>query len=325
MTKSQEFRRIYRICEQWSPRTITIRKAGGQTNKNWIVEYKGKKFFVRLPWDRSDIIDRGVERKNIAQLARNKKVAKILPRYYLYIWRGRNMLNPKAKERFDLPDGTMMTEYIAGEELNGKLLRAKRVQRSLVRTLHIFHTSGVKFENTYDVFRDEIEKYRKAAEKHPIAKVIDRKTISQFKHTEREIRKSFIGGKHLSTHNDLTFDNLLLSKNGSIYLVDFEYGGFNTRQGLHYDFGTLLGDNLFQRYPMTQELFSRIMTLADTEYKEEFNRELIYYGALANSLVMSWWGLVRYFSVETRGEKKSLLKHILKGVHSIEELHRRFK
>lgn len=110
-----------------------------------------------------------------------------------------------------------------------------------------------------------------------------------------------------------------------MYLVDFEYGGFNTRQGLHYDFGTLLGDNLFQRYPMTPELFEKIMALADKVYKQEFSRELIYYGALANSLVMSWWGLVRYFSVETQGEKKSLLIHILKGARSIEELHRRFR
>ena len=275
MIKAQDFRLIYRISEQWSPRTVTIRKAGGQTNKNWIVEHKGKKFFVRLPWDRSDMIDREVEGKNIAQLAKNKKVAKILPRYHLYIWKGKNILEPKARERFDLPDGTMMTEYIMGEELNGKLLKSRRIQAALVRTLHIFHTSGVKFQNTYDVFRDEIGKYRRAAEKHPIAKVLDKKTISQFKEVEREVKKSFTGGKHISTHNDLTFDNLLLGKDGNIYLVDFEYGGFNTRQGLYYDFGTLLGDNLFQRYPMTQELFSKIMDLADKEYEQKLSRELI--------------------------------------------------
>ncbi|MCH7604645.1 phosphotransferase [Patescibacteria group bacterium] len=325
MANTQNYRLIYRLKEQWSPRTIKIRKAGGQTNKNWIVEHEGKKFFVRLPWDRSDMIDRKIEGKNIAQLAKNKKVAGILPHYYLYILKERNILEPKDKERFELPDGTMMAEYIPGDELNGKLLRSKRVQQELIQTLYTFHTCGVKFQNSYDVFKNEIEKYREAAEKHPIGKVLDKKTISQFRDVEREIKKTFTGGKHISTHNDLTFDNLLLGKNGRMYLVDFEYSGFNTRQGLHYDFGTLLGDNLFQRYPMTPELFEQIMALADKEYKQEFSRELIYYGALANSLVMSWWGLVRYFSVETQGEKKSLLRHILKGARSIEELHRRFK
>lgn len=197
MIKTQDFRLLYRINEQWSSRTIKIRKAGGQTNKNWIVEHEGKKFFVRLPWDRSDMIDREIEGKNIVQLAKNKRVAGILPHYYLYIWKERNILEPKDKERFELPDGTMMAEYIPGRELNGKLLRSKRVQQALIQTLYTFHMSRVKFQNSYDVFKNEIEKYRGAAEKHPIGKVLEKKTILLLKDTEREIKKIFRGGGNI--------------------------------------------------------------------------------------------------------------------------------
>jgi len=55
-------------------------RAGGQTNRNYIVECRRKKFFVRLPWE--SVLDRKTEGKNILALSRNKKVQRILPRYF---------------------------------------------------------------------------------------------------------------------------------------------------------------------------------------------------------------------------------------------------
>ena len=325
MIKAQDFRLIYRISEQWSPRTVTIRKAGGQTNKNWIVEHKEKKFFVRLPWDRSDMIDRGVEGKNIAQLAKNKKVAKILPRYHLYIWKGKNILEPKARERFDLPDGTMMTEYIEGRELDGKLLRKKEIQKALLQTLHTFHTSGVKFTNRYNVFRDELEKYRKVAKKYQISKIINQKVLSKIEIIEKEAKKKFSPGRGISTHNDLIFENLFLGKDGTVYLLDFEYGGFNLREGLYYDLGIVLGGNLFYKNPITVELFEKILKLANKIYKEKLDEKKIYYGALTNIMVMFWWGLIRYFSVETARERKYFKTYVKKRARGVFKLYRRLK
>lgn len=306
-----------------------VTRAGGQTNRNYIVtlmkpfdKLRAGKFFVRLPWERIDMIDRRVEGKNVIALSRTKKLASILPRYHLYILKKQNILSVKSKGFFDVPDGTMVTEYIAGRELNGKLLEKKEIREALVKTLHIFHTSGVHFGNSYDVFRDEIEKYRIAAENFPLPTIMDSNILSRMKRIEAVGKRKFSGNGSISTHNDLEFENLLLGTDGKVYLLDFEYAGFNVRGGISYDFGTLLGDNIFHGQPLTLELFDQIVTLANKIYKLKFDKEKIFYGALADFLVMFWWALAKYFTAETQKEKQYLLSHALQGVRGIKELSR---
>ena len=60
-----------------------VKKAGGQTNRNYVVTSREKKFFVRLPWE--SVLDRKTEGKNILALFRNKKVQRILPGYFIYV------------------------------------------------------------------------------------------------------------------------------------------------------------------------------------------------------------------------------------------------
>ena len=52
---------IRKLNKDWQPGTIKVKKAGGQTNRNYIVQHKNKKFFVRLPWERTDIVISKVE------------------------------------------------------------------------------------------------------------------------------------------------------------------------------------------------------------------------------------------------------------------------
>jgi len=51
--KEQDLQLIYRLDKTWEAETIKVRKAGGQTNKNFVVVHNGQSFFVRLPWERS--------------------------------------------------------------------------------------------------------------------------------------------------------------------------------------------------------------------------------------------------------------------------------
>ncbi|MDP1539001.1 MAG: phosphotransferase [bacterium] len=308
---------IYKLNKNWRPGTIKVKKAGGQTNRNWIVQYKNKKFFVRLPWERTDIVDRKIEAKNILALVKCKKLVGVIPKYFFYIFKKKNIL--KSQEIVNFPDGTMIMEYIEGKDIDGKDLERPNIQKALLKTLYTFHTSGVQFVNKYDVFRDEVLKYKNKAKNYPINKLIKAERIKKIERIEKIIKEKLTLGGKISTHNDLIFENLRLGKNEKVYLLDFEYAGYNIREGLHYDLGIILGGNLFQKNPIKLETFEDILKKAKKIYKGELNDYKVYCGALTNILVMFWWGLVKYFS-STKKEKKYFRSYVLKRAEGIEFL-----
>ena len=311
---------ISQLNKDWQSKKIKAKRVGGHTtNRNWIVEYRKKKFFVRFPWERTDIVDRKIESENILAMMKCKKLTGAIPKYFLYIFGGRNILAPKDG-KFDLPDGTMIMEYIEGKDINGEDIKKPKVQKSLLGSLFAFHASGVKFVNTYDVFRDEVSKYRKKAKKYPVNKLIKKERISKIEKIEREAKKQLPFGGKLSTHNDLIFTNLRLGKDGKIYILDFEYAGLNIRSGLYYDLGIILGGNLFYKKPIEIEAFKETLKKAKKIYKKDLDDYKIYCGALTNILVMFWWGMVKYFSSKTRSEKKYFKDYTLKRAKGIEKL-----
>ncbi len=314
--KAGPLKLICRINKNWKPNNIKLKKAGGQTNRNWIVQHKNKKFFVRLPWERTDIVDREIEMKNVLALVGCKKLAKILPKHYLYIFKGKNILF-SGKERLNLPDGTQVLEYIEGKDIDGKDLKKSKIQKALLRTLYLFHTSGVRLANEYDVFRDEVLKYKKKAKKYSVDDLIEKKRIKKIEEVEKTMRERLVLGGKVSTHNDLIFENLRLGKNGRVYLLDFEYAGLNIRDGLHYDLGIILGGNLFQKNPITIKTFNEILKKAKKIYKKDLDDCKIYCGALTNILVMFWWSLVKYFSSTAKKEKKHFKDYVLKRAEGI--------
>lgn len=311
---------IYQLDKDWSPANIQVKRAGGQTNRNWIVQHKRKKFFVRLPWERTDIVDREIEAKNILAISRCKKLKGVIPQFFLYILKGRNILSPR--ERLNLPKGTMIMEYIEGEDIDGKDLEKVKIQEALIRSLRAFHNSGVRFVNLYDVFRDEVSKYRRKAKKYPVERLIKKEDIKTIEGIEKVVKtKLSLGGK-LSTHNDLIFENLRLGKDGRVYILDFEYAGLNIRSGLYYDLGIILGGNLFQKNPITFKNFEQILKIAKRAYKRDLDDYKIYCGALTNILVMFWWGVVKYFSSTTKREKKYFKEYVLKRGKGIKQLYK---
>lgn len=317
MNTNKDIELISRLNEEWRS-GVSARKAGGQTNRNWIVGHKKKKFFVRFPWERTDIVNRKTEGKNILALAKCEKLKGVVPQFYLYVLNKRNILN--ERERHNFPDGTMVAEYIKGRDINGKDLEIPKTRRALVKALHSFHTSGIKFANTYDVFRDEVLKYKKKAKRYQISKLLSGERVGNIEKIGRRVQgKLPLGGK-ISTHNDLIFENLRLGEDGRIYLLDFEYAGLNIRSGLHYDLGIILGGNLFYPKPIRLETFNKFLESAEEIYKRDLDYKEIYYGALTNILVMFWWGTVKYFSSTAREEKKYFREYVLKRARKIEDV-----
>ncbi|MFH1714209.1 MAG: phosphotransferase [Candidatus Nealsonbacteria bacterium] len=309
---------ITKLNSEWRLKEIKVIKAGGQTNRNWIVKHKGKRFFVRFPWERTDIVDRKIEGRNILAISRSKKLIGVVPRFFVYVLGGKNILNPKEKLSF--PDGTMVMEHIEGRDINGRDLEREKYQRGLVNTLYKFHASGVRFVNVYDVFHDEVLKYRRKAKKYPIGKLLNKTKVDIIEKIEEVIKRSFYLAGKISTHNDLIFENLRLGKDGKIYILDFEYAGYNVRDGLHYDLGIILGGNLFYRKPISLKSFEEFLEKAKKRYKKNLVSKNVYRGALANVLVMFWWGIIKYFSSKTKAEKKYFKHYVLARAKGIEAL-----
>lgn len=312
---NKDIKLISQLNEDWQSGKIKVKKAGGQTNRNWIVQRKGKKFFVRFPWERTDIVNRKIEGGNILALAKSKKMKRVAPRFLLYVLNGKNILNPE--EKLNLPDGTMVMEYIEGKDINGKDLEKEKLQNALLKSLYAFHTSRVRFVNIYDVFRDEVSKYRKKAKKYQLNKLLSKKSIEKIEKITNIAKENLPLGRKLSTHNDLIFENLRMGKDGKIHILDFEYAGYNIREGLHYDLGIILGGNLFYPKPIKIKTFEKILKKAKKIYKKDLDDSKIYWGALTNVLVMFWWGLVKYFSCP-KEEKRYFKKYVLDRARGIE-------
>ncbi|MDO8473939.1 MAG: phosphotransferase [bacterium] len=304
-------------------KSFRVKRAGGQTNRNYIVTLKDKKFFVRLPWE--SVLDRKTEGGNILALSRNKKIKRILPAYHIYVLSQKNILDPKSKERYGVPDGTMVTEYISGREFTAKDFRQREYQKRLAKTLCAFYTSGVRFVNQYDVFRDEIGKYRVAVEKYPATKIVSSEDLAEIKEIERKAKKQLpLSKKGISTHNDFLLQNFLVGPKGKIYLIDFEYAGFNMRGGISYDFGFFFADNLFRKPAITKKLFEEFLDTVEKEYKRRLNRRQIYWCAVAALLVQVWWGILRYFSVSPK-ERPYFKEYVQKRSIGVLDLYKELK
>lgn len=315
----QDVEFICKLDQRWKPATIQVKRLGGQTNRNFLVRYREEKFFVRLPWERVDIIDRVAEGRNIVALAKNKKLAGILPRHCVYILKKKNILAPKSNDVFDVPDGTMVTEFIEGREFTFRMFQQKKYQEVLAKALHTFHTSGVRFGNPYDVFRDEIKKYRLGAMEHQLRDFLSEDTIHKLLEIEKEAKQKLLVSKQgVSTHNDLIFQNILVAKNNRLYFLDFEYAGLSVRGGVCYDLGYLFAGNLFRIPPLTKKSFENFLAVADRVYGYHLDREQIYAGSLATVLVQFWWGLLRYFSVDTKKERGYFTKYVQDRVRGVE-------
>lgn len=297
-----------------------IKKAGGQTNRNYIVERGSKKFFVRLPWE-SGAIDRGIEAKNILALSHNKKLEAILPEYYLYIYKKKNILDPQSREKFQAPDGTMILEYIPGKPFAPFLFKKEEYQKKLAEMFYIFHSSSIRFANRYDVFRDEIDKYKKSARKHPLPDFIAKESIFDLERIEKEAKKEVpFSKKGVPAHNDFIFQNFIAGVDGRLYLLDFEYAGMNERGGKLYDFAFLFADNFFRKPAISPDLFEKFLKIADKIYGRPLERKKIWSLAAVVPVMQVWWGLLRYSDVETQKKKNYFKNYILERVQGISRL-----
>lgn len=184
-----------------------FRISGGMTNTNFYVRAEGNEYILRIPGACTDLmIDRKSERHNSA-LASDLGIN--VPTLY-----------------FDAGTGVKVTQYLPDAvTLNGKSARLEMNIRRSSGLLRNLHHSGLRLYQEFSVVR-EYEKYKELIQKTEAAVYPEFQEMDQafYRLVERLER---LGMDRLPCHNDLVPENLILDASGRMYLIDWEYSGYN--------------------------------------------------------------------------------------------------
>ncbi len=207
-----------------------ITQIGGMSNKNFRVDYQGNSYVLRVPGNGSEgMVIRSFEEFNSIE---GCKLGINPPVHY-----------------FNAETGIKLVDYVDDAET----LNAATIQRqdNMIKIAHIYqslHNSRVRLKNEFNVFR-EIEKYDTLLE---IA------GATMYEGWE-EVRPKVMALENLLNdlgvdlhpcHNDAVPENFLKAKDGTIYLIDWEYSGMNDPMA---DFAALFLESDFT--PDNQDYF----------------------------------------------------------------------
>lgn len=184
-----------------------VRVCGGMTNTNFYVKAREREYVLRIPGAGTDgMIDRRSEEKHAALAA---EMGINVPTYY-----------------FDARRGIKITPYITGAQtLNGKTARWEENIRKTAALLRRLHGSEMPMERMFSV-EEEYAAYKRQAWD------AGGKFYKGFEEMDQwfaylMVRLNSLGREHLPCHNDLVAENLIRDAKGRMYLIDWEYAGYN--------------------------------------------------------------------------------------------------
>lgn len=184
-----------------------ITRVGGMSNRNYKVELDEKQYVLRIPGIGSEgMVVRSHEEWNSLYACE----------------RG---LNPEILY-FSAETGVKLSEFVEGAEtFNSATIQRSENLRAVAQILSTLHSSNVRFNNDFNVFR-EIENYENllAKAKGQMYEGYD-VLRSEIMSLEQHLNK--IGVEITPCHNDLVAENFIKSNKGITYLIDWEYSGMN--------------------------------------------------------------------------------------------------
>ena len=184
-----------------------IVRLGGMSNKNFKVTYKGQSYVLRIPGNGSDgMVDRTNEETN-ATLASDLGIS-------------------PAQYYFDSNSGIKVTAYLDDAEvMSGQTVQLLDNMNELVHIYKVLHRSNISMKNEFNIFH-EIEKYNvlltNAGGRMYEGWETYQPQIMSLKHRLKDI-----GYELVPCHNDAVPENFIKSKEGTLYLIDWEYSGMN--------------------------------------------------------------------------------------------------
>ncbi|MBQ4050129.1 MAG: phosphotransferase [Oscillospiraceae bacterium] len=205
--------------------------AGGLTNLNYYVEAAGERYILRLPGRMTESMISRENEKHNAELASSAGFNSELV-----------FCNAET--------GVKLSRYIDGAETLGPL--TVRLDGNMKKTADILsrlHRSALPQQNRFDPFR-EAEKYESLLD-DPSGRMYKGYDAMRLKvNTLLRARLDELGYEQCPCHNDLVAANLVLSRAGRLYLIDWEYAGLNDPM---FDVAALFLENDFT--PEDEELF----------------------------------------------------------------------
>lgn len=187
----------------------SIKKLGGMTNKNFLVNTTNNSYVVRIPGKRTEcIVSRQYEKYN----------SNIASEY------GYNVKTLYFNEN----TGVKVTEYLESSvSLNHTNIKNKEYLKAIAIKLYQLHNSSFTLSNKFNVYH-EFDRY------FGLLRCTD--SFHRFNTKIKEIYDFFLFLKDIyiekevdmvPCHNDLVPENILIKEN-SAYFIDWEYSGMNT-------------------------------------------------------------------------------------------------
>lgn len=196
-----------KIMDMKEDEIISIENAGGMTNTNYKVTTKNQNYILRIPGKCTEtMISRSQEKIN-------GKIGYLLGLNVDTIF-------------FDETSGIKISKYIENATtMTHPLVKLPQNMKIVAKMLYKLHSSQVELKGRFNVF-EELKKYEKIMhdcqvipyENYPKAKKF-------FDESEKRLEK--LGLNLLPCHCDLVSENLIKDPQGRMYLIDWEYSGYN--------------------------------------------------------------------------------------------------
>lgn len=184
-----------------------ISQIGGMSNKNFRVDFHGRKYVLRVPGNGSEgMVVRSFEEFNSME---GSKLGINPPVHY-----------------FNSETGIKLVDYVEdAETLNAATIQRHDNMKKIANIYRTLHHSHVRLKNEFNVFR-EIEKYDSLMKKTGAAMYEGWENVrSQVMALESQLNN--FGVDLHPCHNDAVPENFLKAKDGTVYLIDWEYSGMN--------------------------------------------------------------------------------------------------
>ena len=180
---------------------------GGMSNKNFLVNFKGDSFVLRVPGPGSEgMLERANEEFNALEACKLG-------------------INPTIRY-FNPTTGVKLADFVK----NAETLNSATIQRhdnlcKISAIYHSIHDAHIRLKNEFNLFQ-EIEKYDSLIKAHG-RKMYEGWERHKVQIMNLESRLNSIGIDLTPCHNDAVPENFLKTEDGNIYLIDWEYSGMN--------------------------------------------------------------------------------------------------
>ena len=184
-----------------------ITQIGGMSNKNFRVDYQEKSYVLRVPGNGSE----GMVVRSCEEF--NSMVGSKLG------------INPPV-HYFNVNTGIKLVDFVEdAETLNSATIQRHDNLKKIAQIYRSLHHSCVRLKNEFNIFR-EIEKYDLLLEKAGAIMYEGWEDVRP-QVMALESLLNDLGIELHPCHNDAVPENFLKAKDGTIYLIDWEYSGMN--------------------------------------------------------------------------------------------------